>query len=183
MTDQRKDEMLNQGDDVVERLKDAAERMLNGEIIGHNLSVFATDILTILNRAASSPPVPDDVADTWREMPDITFFVNKDPTSALGVWAFRHYQTLQLVIRAARTPSAALLDKGWQGIDAANGPAEDVEVIVSGKAVSPHTGMYVCVATLWNGFFETNQGPLKNQPTHYMNFPPPPSDIDSGDGR
>ena len=61
MTDQRKDEMLNQGDDVVERLKDAAERMLNGEIIGHNLSVFATDILTILNRAASSPPVPDDV--------------------------------------------------------------------------------------------------------------------------
>jgi hypothetical protein len=51
MTDQRKDEMYNLGDAVVERLKDAADRMLNGEIIGHNLSVFATDILTIITRA------------------------------------------------------------------------------------------------------------------------------------
>jgi len=63
MTDKRKDEILNQGDDVVERLKDAANRMLDGDIIGHNLSVFATDILTIINRADLSPPLPDDVAE------------------------------------------------------------------------------------------------------------------------
>ncbi len=103
MTDQRKDEMLNQGDYVVERLKDAANRMLDGEIIGHNLSVFATDILTIINRAA--PPVPDDVAESSAELRKAIRYVSlfdeiiKDRCNK-EVW-----RDIETLIRAATTPS------------------------------------------------------------------------------
>ncbi len=96
-----KDDLLNQGDDVVERLKDAAERMLNGDIIGHNLSVFATDILTIINRAAS-PPVPDDVASAIALAEDGLRQKHRPPVAGLVVLG---QETVKTLIRAASTPS------------------------------------------------------------------------------
>lgn len=75
-------------------------------------------------------------------------------------------------IRAAIAPSEPM---GWQKLDDANWPGSEEAVIVAGKAVEPHTGMYVCVARSWEGVFETEQGRLRNQPTHWMPMPPPPT--------
>ena len=100
MTTQRKDEMP----ETVYLCRDSRGKpmLLQDGFVSMDMCAY--------HRTEISPPVPDDVADIWREMPDINVFVNKDPTAALGVWAFRHYQTLQSVIRAASTPDAGLVE-------------------------------------------------------------------------
>ena len=118
MTDKHKDDLLNQGDDVVERLKDAANRMLDGEIMRHNLSVFATDILTILNRSAISPPVPDDVAEAVNYVKE-----NSNYSAAIKLHP-QLAKSYDKVFRAASTPSAEVmalrkaLDQAIQAIEA-----------------------------------------------------------------
>lgn len=50
-----------------------------------------------------------------------------------------------------------------------------IAYLVSGDAVHPHTGSYVCEAfASTDRVFFTCQGDLKNQPKYYMDMPEPP---------
>lgn len=87
---------------------------------------------------------------------------------------------LETIIAGAKAYAA----QQWRDIgsythDNFNGRFE--EVLVSGKAVSPHTGMYVSEAYFTDEGWFTDQGKLKNQPTHWRYKPLPPAPVSEGE--
>ena len=81
------------------------------------------------------------------------------------------------VLRAARAIISAHEASKWQPIitykhDNFNDIFESV--LVSGTAVSPYSGNYVCEAYSTDDGFSTHQGLLKNQPTSFQPLPAPP---------
>lgn len=71
--------------------------------------------------------------------------------------------------------------QAWQPIETA--PVDCTEILLSGKAVEPYDGMYVCEGYGWTDgdektlmrHFSTSQGKLVNQPTHWMPLPSAPT--------
>ena len=83
-----------------------------------------------------------------------------------------------LVARSAIRWANSRISSEWKTIDTA--PFLE-RIIVAGEAVYPHTGWYVCEASNDStGKFYTEQGELKNQPTHWMPLPDAPTNSKEG---
>jgi hypothetical protein len=82
-------------------------------------------------------------------------------------------------IKILNTIRAALASKpqeGWRPIETYSVYSDMESVLVSGKAVIPFKGMYVCEAYKTGENWYTAQGFLQNQPTHWQPLPSHPKE-------
>ena len=140
-------------------------------------------IKSALTAQPPAPSVDGEVVEIVRNLHKEAVLCWKDtpPTSLSdSKWSGR-IEALEevLMLLESHKPQAVERVTEWQPIETA--PRDGVYIITAGKSVPPHVGYYVCEAFAAEDGFFTDQGKMKNQPTHWMPLPKPPMIIVEGE--